>query len=152
MWAGALALVSSLLPACGGSSTDTSSTGTSSTGLVLEACTVDSVSARCGTLKVPEDRLSASGRQIPIRVVVIPATDPHRQSDPIVWFAGGPGDSAVDTISRVRPLLAANTDRDLVFVEQRHRGLEHHLPGVPGLLGQGGSAVGDRVLLGEPAR
>ena len=119
MWGGALGIVGlfALLPACGGSSP-----GTSSTGLVLQTCTVDGVSARCGTLTVPEDRLSGSGRQIPIRVVVIPATDPHRQSDPIVWFAGGPGDSAVDTISRVRPLLAANTDRDLVFIEQRGTG------------------------------
>ncbi len=71
---------------------------------------------------VPEDRVSGSGRQIPIRVVVIPATDPRRQSDPIVWFAGGPGDSAVDTIGRVRPLLAVNTGRDLVFIEQRGTG------------------------------
>ena len=54
--------------------------------------------------------------------MVIPAADPRRQSDPIVWFAGGPGDSAVETISRVRPLLAANTDRDLVFIEQRGTG------------------------------
>jgi pimeloyl-ACP methyl ester carboxylesterase len=122
VWGGALALVSLLLPGCGRSSTDTSSTEASPTGLVLESCTVDGVPARCGTLTVPEDRLSGSGRQIPIRVVVIPATDPHRQSDPIVWFAGGPGDSAVETISRVRPLLAANTDRDLVFVEQRGTG------------------------------
>jgi pimeloyl-ACP methyl ester carboxylesterase len=128
MWGGALGVVSflALLPGCGGStgssSTDTSSPGTSPTGLVLESCTVDGVSARCGTLTVPEDRLGGSGRQIPIRVVVIPATDPHRQSDPIVWFAGGPGDSAVETISRVRPLLAANTDRDLVFIEQRGTG------------------------------
>ena len=53
---------------------------------------------------------------------MIPAADPHRQADPIVWFAGGPGNSAVDTISRVRPLLAANTSRDLVFIEQRGTG------------------------------
>ena len=118
MWVGALAVVSLLVPpGCGGSST-----GTSSTGLVLKDCTVDGVSARCGTVTVPEDRLGGSGRRIPIRVVVIPATDPHRQADPIVWFAGGPGDSAVDTISRVRPLLAANTGRDLVFIEQRGTG------------------------------
>ena len=71
---------------------------------------------------VPEDRLGGSDRQIPIRVVVIPATDADRQPDPVVWFAGGPGDSAVDTISRVRPLLAANTSRDLVFIEQRGTG------------------------------
>jgi pimeloyl-ACP methyl ester carboxylesterase len=54
---------------------------------------------------------------------VFPATGPDRQPDPDVWFAGGPGDSAVDTISRVRPLLAPNnTSRDLVFIEQRGTG------------------------------
>ena len=101
---------------------------------MLEACTVDGVSARCGTLNVPEDRLGGGGPQIPIRVVVIPAADPSRQSDPIVWFAGGPGDSAVDMISRVRPLLAANTDRDLVFVEQRGTGASNvTCPAFPGL-------------------
>jgi len=129
---GAFVVLSVLLFGCGGTSTgtsptdtsptDTSPTVTSPTGLVLEACTADGVPARCGTLQVPEDRQSGSGRQIPIRVVVIPSTDPNRQADPIVWFAGGPGDSAVDTIGRVRPLLAANTDRDLVFIEQRGTG------------------------------
>ena len=58
---------------------------------------------------VPEDRSDGGDRQLPIRVVVFPATGPDRQSDPVVWFAGGPGDSAVDTISRVRPLLAPAT-------------------------------------------
>jgi pimeloyl-ACP methyl ester carboxylesterase len=83
---------------------------------------VDGVSARCGTLMVPEDRSAGGDRRLPIRVVVFPATGPERQPDPIVWFAGGPGDSAVDTISRVRPLLAPNTSRDLVFIEQRGTG------------------------------
>jgi pimeloyl-ACP methyl ester carboxylesterase len=113
--AGALAVVSLLvfLPGCGGKS---------STGLALDACTVDGVSARCGTLMVPEDRSGRGDRQLPIRIVVFPATGPRRQPDPIVWFAGGPGDSAVDTISRVRPLLAPNTSRDLIFIEQRGTG------------------------------
>ena len=71
---------------------------------------------------VPEDRSGGGDRQLPIRVVVFPATGPDRQPDPVVWFAGGPGDSAVDTISRVRPLLAPNTSRDLVFIEQRGTG------------------------------
>jgi pimeloyl-ACP methyl ester carboxylesterase len=71
---------------------------------------------------VPEDRSGGDDRMLPVRVVVFPATGPGRQPDPVVWFAGGPGDSAVDTISRVRPLLAANTNRDLVFIEQRGTG------------------------------
>jgi len=102
-----------LLPGCWGKS---------STRLALEGCTVDGVSARCGTLMVPEDRSGGDDRQLPVRVVVFPAAGSARQPDPVVWFAGGPGDSAVDTISRVRPLLAPNTSRDLVFIEQRGTG------------------------------
>ena len=72
---------------------------------------------------VPEDRSGGGDHQLPIRVVVFPGTGPGRQPDPVVWFAGGPGDSAVDTISRVRPLLDPNnTSRDLVFIEQRGTG------------------------------
>jgi pimeloyl-ACP methyl ester carboxylesterase len=91
--------------------------------LELEACTVDGQPARCGTLLVPEDRSGDGVRQLPVRVVVFPARGRDHHGDPVVWFAGGPGDSAVDTISRVRPLLAANnTSRDLVFIEQRGTG------------------------------
>jgi pimeloyl-ACP methyl ester carboxylesterase len=94
-----------------------------STGLALEACTVDGVAARCGTLMVPEDRAGTGDHQLPIRVVVFPGSGPVRRPDPVVWFAGGPGESAVDTIGRVRPLLTPNnTSRDLVFIEQRGTG------------------------------
>jgi pimeloyl-ACP methyl ester carboxylesterase len=72
---------------------------------------------------VPEDRSGGDAREIPVRVVVFPATGSDRQPDPVVWFAGGPGDSAVDSISRVRPLLVPNNvSRDLVFIEQRGTG------------------------------
>jgi hypothetical protein len=102
-WTGfaALALAAASLAGC----------GTSSTGHTA-------VASKCGTLPVPADRATGAGPTIPVRVVVIPAAGATRQPDPIVWFAGGPGDSAVDTIGRVRPLFASVTDRDLVFVEQ----------------------------------
>ena len=48
---------------------------------------------------MPEDRLTGKGRTIPVRFVVIPAASPDKAPDPVVWFAGGPGDSAVDNIS-----------------------------------------------------
>jgi pimeloyl-ACP methyl ester carboxylesterase len=103
-----------VVPGCGGES---------SRELALEACTVDGAPARCGTVMVPEDRSGDGDQQLPVRVVVFPATGPDRQPDPVVWFAGGPGDSAVDGIGRVRPLLAPNnTSRDLVFIEQRGTG------------------------------
>ncbi len=90
--------------------------------LALHSCVVAKHAARCGTLMVPEDRLAGTGRPIPIRVVVVPAPGPGRLADPIVWVAGGPGDSAVDMIQRVMPLFFFNTHRDLVFIDQRGTG------------------------------
>ena len=42
--------------------------------LTIKSCTVAGRAARCGTLIVPEDRLSRTGRMISVRFVVIPAT------------------------------------------------------------------------------
>ncbi|HTW06171.1 MAG TPA: alpha/beta fold hydrolase, partial [Acidimicrobiales bacterium] len=90
--------------------------------LPLSACTVAGHNALCGVLMVPENRLTGTGPQIPIRVVVVPAPGPGRLADPIVWTVGGPGDSAVDTVQRDLPLFFFNTHRDLVFVDQRGTG------------------------------
>jgi hypothetical protein len=47
--------------------------------LTVKACTVDGMAARCGTLIVPEDRLTGQGQTIPVRFVVIPATGRTRR-------------------------------------------------------------------------
>ena len=86
--------------------------------LTVKTCTVDGLAARCGTLIVPEDRLTGKGRTIPVRFVVIPATGPDKAPDPVVYFAGGPGNSAVDEIpSELTVLQSLNVHRDLMFVE-----------------------------------
>ncbi|MGO8959488.1 MAG: alpha/beta fold hydrolase [Streptosporangiaceae bacterium] len=96
--------------------------------LSVKPCTADGHRARCGTLVVAEDRLTGKGRTIPVRFVVIPATSPDRSPDPVVWFAGGPGDSAVNDISGELPLLGnLDVHRDLVFVEQRGTGSSNPL-------------------------
>jgi pimeloyl-ACP methyl ester carboxylesterase len=85
---------------------------------------------------VPEDRLTGKGRTIPVHFVLIPATGPHRAPDPVVYFAGGPGDSAVAEITSELPdLLNLNVRRDLVFIEQRGTGQSNPLtcPAFPGL-------------------
>ena len=94
----------------------------------VQPCTVAGQTARCGTLIVPEDRLTGTGRTIAVRFVVIPATGPDRAPDPVVWFSGGPGGSAVDDIRGELLLLAGlNVHRDLVFVEQRGTGSSNPL-------------------------
>ena len=92
--------------------------------LHVKSCTVDSLSAWCGTLFVREDRLTGKGRTIPIRFVVLRAYGRHRSPDPIVDFAGGPGGSAVsDDIPLVPGELSTLIEsRDLVFIDQRGTG------------------------------
>ena len=91
--------------------------------LQVKSCVVGGLPARCGTLLVPENRLTGAGRTIPVRFVVIPATGHPRAPDPVVYFAGGPGGSAVLDISSELPdLLNLNVHRDLVFIEQRGTG------------------------------
>jgi pimeloyl-ACP methyl ester carboxylesterase len=98
------------------------------TALTVKACTVDDLRARCGTLIVPEDRLTGRGRTIPVRFVVIPAAGPDRAPDPVVYFAGGPGNSAVDMIpGELADIRNLNLHRDLVFVEQRGTGSSNPL-------------------------
>ena len=122
--------------ACGGQPTPAASAPPAGS-LTVKACTVHGQAARCGTLIVPEDRLTGTGRRIPVRFEVIPATGPDRAPDPVVYFAGGPGDSAVDQfqLGGVPDLTSLNVHRDLVFIDQRGTGQSNPLncPAFPGL-------------------
>jgi len=122
--------------------------------LTVKSCMVAGYAARCGTLIVPEDRLTGTGRTIAVRFVVIPASGPDRAPDPVVWFAGGPGGSAVEDIpGEMSLLLGLNVHRDLVFVEQRGTGTSNPLncPAFPGLADKAAlSAAVESCLAGLP--
>ena len=119
--------------------------------LSTHTCTVDNMAARCGTLMVPQDRITRTGPEIPIRVVVIPATGPDRQPDPIVFFAGGPGSSAIDMMSEELPLFAVEHEpRPRVHRSTWHRGLELDLPELSESRRRGRSPDERRVLLAAP--
>jgi pimeloyl-ACP methyl ester carboxylesterase len=86
---------------------------------------------------VAENRLTGQGRRIEISFVIIPATGQRRAPDPVVYFAGGPGGSAIGDIPAELPRLAGlNRDRDLVFIDQRGTGDSNRLgcSGPPGTL------------------
>ena len=103
----------------------------------MRSCTVDDLRARCGTLTVPEDRLTGTGTTIPVRFVVIPATGPDKAADPVVYFAGGPGSSAVSMIPGELDVIGnLGIHRDLVFIEQRGTGSSNQLtcPSFPATL------------------
>jgi pimeloyl-ACP methyl ester carboxylesterase len=97
--------------------------------LPLEACflTQESVplqvEAQCGTLTVPEDPASPSGKQINLRVAVIPAKSRTPAADPLFLLAGGPGQAATEAyLALISDLYRANFKRDLVMVDQRGSG------------------------------
>jgi pimeloyl-ACP methyl ester carboxylesterase len=79
--------------------------------------------AYCGTYRVFENRASASGRTIDLKIVVAPALRRDPKPDPIVVFEGGPGGGAASLASQRIPMFSRfQTDRDIVLVDQRGTG------------------------------
>jgi pimeloyl-ACP methyl ester carboxylesterase len=114
-----LLLLALLVAAC------TSGSEAPRSSLALAGCRLPGVDAqaRCGTLAVWEDRGARSGRRIDINVAVVPARLRSHERDPVVVFAGGPGQGAVSLASQVMPLFTRlNDTRDVLFVDQRGTG------------------------------
>ncbi len=74
--------------------------------------------ARCGFLIVPENRSSRKSPVIRLVVAIVPAHSRPAKPDPVVFLAGGPGESAIlDTPLLVR--AGVNTNRDVIIMSQR---------------------------------
>ena len=100
------------------------------TALVLSTCRLPGLEtdAQCGTLEVWENRETKRGRRIALNVAVIPARLRSREPDPVVLFAGGPGQSAVALAGQVMPIFAKlNDTRDILLVDQRGTGQSNPL-------------------------
>lgn len=79
--------------------------------------------AWCGVLQRPLDPSQPQGTQIDVHYAVLPALARNRKPDPVLFFAGGPGQSAIDLagpVSRMLGRLAYR--RDVVLVDQRGTG------------------------------
>lgn len=102
--------------------------------LSLDECRLESgsgsgsVAARCATLEVPENPTDAAGKQIGLRVAVIPALRSSPEPDPLFVLSGGPGQAASDFYVAMAPALARiRRDRDIVVLDQRGTGRSHKL-------------------------
>lgn len=96
----------------------------------LEPCVLPEVQEplRCGVLLVPEVRGGGSGRQIALRVVVLPALTSKPAADPWVELVGGPGNAASDfAASFAGDLRYLRQTRDVLLVDQRGTGASHPL-------------------------
>lgn len=97
----------------------------------LSACRLPGVEhdALCGTVSRPLDPSKADGARIDVHYAVLPALARRKKADPVFFFAGGPGQSAIDLAGTVGQLLARLLNRrDIVLVDQRGTGRSAPLP------------------------
>jgi pimeloyl-ACP methyl ester carboxylesterase len=79
--------------------------------------------ALCGSVQRPLDPARPGGVQVDIHFAVLPALARHKKPDPVFFFAGGPGQSAIDIAAAMSRVFARVANRrDLVFVDQRGTG------------------------------
>jgi pimeloyl-ACP methyl ester carboxylesterase len=80
-------------------------------------------SARCGHIQRPLDPDQPDAAKIEIHFAVLPALARHKRADPVFFFAGGPGQSAIDLAAPLSRLLARlGNRRDIVLIDQRGTG------------------------------
>ena len=91
----------------------------------LTPCRIKGVEhdALCGSVRRPLDPARPEGTQIDIHFAVLPALARNRRPDPVLFFAGGPGQSAIELAGPVARMMSRLSNRrDLVLIDQRGTG------------------------------
>ncbi len=91
----------------------------------LEFCHIANYSEEvlCGSHTVEENRNQPNGRTLDIKIAVIPAVSEAKEPDPLVLFAGGPGQGARSMGRFVNmSFRGVNENRDIVLIDQRGMG------------------------------
>ncbi len=79
--------------------------------------------ALCGVVKRALDPARPQGPQIELHYAVLPALARNKKPDPVFFFAGGPGQSAIDLAPAIGAMLGRFSNRrDIVLVDQRGTG------------------------------
>ena len=116
-WAGAALAAPALAPPAARPSSSPAAT--------LEPCRLRGVEhgALCGQLQRPLDPAQPDGTQITLHFAVLPALARNKQPDPVFFFAGGPGQSAIELAGPMSRLLSRLSNRrDIVLIDQRGTG------------------------------
>jgi pimeloyl-ACP methyl ester carboxylesterase len=98
--------------------------------LPLEPCRLEGLGseALCGTQRVFENRQSRQGRQLELRVAVVPALAANPRPDPLFILVGGPGQAATEAGAPLAETLReVRNKRDIVLIDQRGTGHSHPL-------------------------
>jgi pimeloyl-ACP methyl ester carboxylesterase len=79
--------------------------------------------AWCGSVRRALDPARPDGVQIDVHYALLPALARNKKLDPVFFFAGGPGQSAIDIASTVGAILGRfSSRRDIVLIDQRGTG------------------------------
>lgn len=121
-------LALSLLPILAGVSPDARAQEVDAA-VPFERCSIGdrraSLKARCAIVEVNLDPGAADpdARTLALRIARIPARGRSPEADPVLFIAGGPGQSALDTYPSIaRAFRHANLNRDVILVDQRGTG------------------------------
>lgn len=98
--------------------------------LTIENCHVDGIKQQiqCGKLTVPENYQQQDGEKITVNFVVLPAIDNSDNKEPLMFLAGGPGQSAASLAGGLyKAFNEIRKTRDLILVDQRGTGESHPL-------------------------
>ena len=91
----------------------------------LVACRLQGVEhdVWCGSVRRALDPAKPTGRQIDVHFALLPALARNRKPDAVFFFAGGPGQSAIDLAGQIgRSLARLSNRRDIVLIDQRGSG------------------------------
>ncbi|HEY6512217.1 MAG TPA: alpha/beta hydrolase [Burkholderiaceae bacterium] len=91
----------------------------------LQPCWLKGVTheALCASVQRPLDPGLPDGVKIDVHFAVLPALANNKLPDPVFFFAGGPGQSAIELAGPVAAQMGRlNNRRDLVFIDQRGTG------------------------------
>ena len=79
--------------------------------------------AQCGSVTRALDPARPDGTKIEVRYAVLPALARNKKPDPVFFFSGGPGQSAIDLAPSVAAMFPRFSNRrDVVLVDQRGTG------------------------------
>jgi len=79
--------------------------------------------ALCGSVQRALDPARPQATQIAVHYAVLPALARNKRPDPVFFFAGGPGQSAIEIAPQVAAMLARFANRrDIVLIDQRGTG------------------------------
>ncbi|KFL35983.1 alpha/beta fold hydrolase [Arenimonas donghaensis] len=82
----------------------------------------------CATLEVPEDPGKPDGRKLRLKVGLAPARSSEPEADPVLFIAGGPGQSATESYPSIAGGFSRLREkRHVIFVDQRGTGEGHRL-------------------------